>query len=75
MKKTLITLTAITLIGCGFEKVKPIELIKGKGYVVIENHELGNKDRNIILKNSDSIFSVRLHRFDAENLKIGDTIK
>jgi len=77
MKKIiLITAISILLLGCENLEEKPIEKYGGGRYVITNIHwfDFGRK-AEIQLKNKDTIFEVRIIRFDAENIKVGDTIK
>ena len=77
MKKIiLITVVSILLLGCRYVEPKPIEKYGGGKYVITEIHwyDFGRK-AEILLKNKDTIFEVRIIKFDAMDLKVGDTIK
>ncbi len=74
--KKIILITAISILLLGCEKLKPIEKYGGGRYVItdIDWYDFGKRAK-IQLKNKDTIFEVRIIRFDAENIKVGDTIK
>jgi len=76
MKKLFLILFCAILASCKFEKPKPIEKYQGKGYVLIEEPvKWSSGITALMLKNKDTIIEVLVPPFDAENLKIGDTLK
>lgn len=74
MKRIIIVLVIVVLSSCSYNPT-PIEKYKGKGYVItrIETNIAGNKV--LQLKNIDIISSVTVLPFDAQNLKVGDSLK
>lgn len=57
--------------------VKPIEVYKNRGIIVIKEPQPSNWEGNkyIRCKTKDSVFTIRLADFDAKDLKVGDTLK
>ena len=79
MKKifTLLVLSLL-LVSC-FGKnppLEPIEKYRGKGIIVVgEPTGWEPLEMMVMVKNKDSVFWILIPRFDANNLKPGDTIK
>jgi hypothetical protein len=75
MKK--IILLSLLFISCSQNRVelKPIEFYRNKGIIVLEEPYSQLKYPEIVVKNKDSVFTIKLAAFDAKNLKVGDTIK
>ena len=74
--KKIILITAISILLLGCEELKPIEKYGGGKYVITDIHWYNfGKRAEIQLKNKDTIFEVRIIKFDAMDLKVGDTIK
>ena len=76
IKWLLACLLIILLTSCGFPSsgVQPIEKYRGKGIIVLEQPKTNYYFPNILVKNKDSVFYIKLSRFDALNLKPGDTL-
>lgn len=76
MKKVLLISSLFLLISCKEQKVQPIEKYRGKGIIVIsEDLNIDFRDETgIKVKTKDSIFYIKLTKFDAQNLKTGDTL-
>lgn len=76
MKKLFLILLCAIFVSCEYGNPKPIEKYQGKGLVLVEEPLEWNSNKTILtLKNSDSIFEIAVHPFDAKNLKVGDTLK
>ncbi len=75
MKKLATLLIPFLLFSCGKSEVEPIEKYRGKGIVLLENPDSLGKNEYLYVKNKDSVFIIVVPRFDAKNLKQGDTIK
>lgn len=76
MRKVLfLLLLSFAALGCitDVTEAKPIE--KYKGCVVIDIYTPRLHVTDIVLKTNDSIFRTFLAKYDAKDLKIGDTIK
>ena len=74
-KLFLLFLISFSAISCA-EEPTPIEKYYGKGYVVLqEPYKYTSTVTKLRLKNPDTIFFVYVHQFDAQNLKVGDTLK
>lgn len=77
--KVLLVLSLFLLTSCldGNYKVKPLEIYKNKGIVVIREPETHkwSYNRQVRCKTKDSVFFIYITDFDAKNLKVGDTIK
>lgn len=75
--KTLLLFLTFCAVSCAIEPelIKPIEKYYGKGYILAKEPLFFNNGSVLTLKNSDTIIEVCVLRFDAENLKVGDTIK
>ena len=57
-------------------EAEPIEKYGGSKYVVTDKVEaLSDGEKVLQLKNKDTIFWILVLNFDAENIKVGDTIK
>lgn len=64
----------VSSLGIDRDDIKPIEHYKGS--VVVDASPSGYKNVVIItFKTKDTIFMERIIDFDAQNLKVGDTIK
>lgn len=79
MKKifTLLVLSLL-LVSCFGENtpLEPIEKYRGKGIIIVnEPNGHGYYESLVMVKNKDSVFWIRIPRFDANNLKPGDAIK
>lgn len=72
--KKLITLIILLLVSCSHNP-KPIEKYKGKGYVITRIRGNFATDKVLQLKNPDNIIEITVLPFDAENLKVGDSLK
>lgn len=57
------------------DSIKPIEKYYGKGYVLAEQPCVFSNGALLRLKNADTIIEVAVLKFDALNLKVGDTLK
>lgn len=57
--------------------ITPIEKYGGCKYIIIDYSYSSNKDKypDILIKNQDTMFWIRVHEFDVENYSVGDTIK
>lgn len=76
MKTNLLhTLLAITLLTSCKRNVTPIEKYGGSKYVIAEMDLHYSDMIKLQLKNKDSIFWVSVLHFDADSLKVGDTIR
>lgn len=75
MKKVILTLVfGILLTSCIDRKIIPIEQYRGKGIVVLENPDSEKSYEYLWVKNKDSTFYIKIPTFDAQNLKMGDTL-
>ena len=74
MKKIIIMLVTTLLVGCSLNP-KPIERYKGKGYVVTRISNDFASNRVLQLKNESVIIEATVLFFDAQNLKVGDSLK
>lgn len=73
MKRVLLISSLFLLSSCDNLKTEPIEKYKGKGIIVIGDPETYNRT-SVRCKTKDSIFYIAITDFDAQNLKIGDTL-
>jgi len=80
MKKLISILVLGTVFSsCGErdDKVKPIEIYRNKGVIVIEepyDSNSGKGNMYVRCKTKDSVFTIGITDFDAKNLKVGDTL-
>jgi hypothetical protein len=76
MKKLLLIL-ALTTLSCSDRVVEPIDKYKNKGIVYLSYRGIFKSPDEAIIKckTKDSIFEIRVDRFDMKNLQPGDTIK
>lgn len=75
--KSLLLFLSFCAVSCSIDSkyIKPIEKYYGKGYILAEEPFIYHNASSLTLKNSDTIIEVWVLRFDAENLKVGDTLK
>ncbi len=75
MKKVILILTlGILLISCKDHQMIPIEQYRGKGIILLENPDSNSNFECLLVKNKDSVFTIKIPTFDAINLKMGDTL-
>lgn len=74
MKRIITVLAIVILSSCSFNP-KPIEKYKGKGYVITRIENNFSKNKVLQLKNANGIIEATVLPFDAQNLKVGDSLK
>lgn len=70
--RLLLVTIILTLISC--TKLTPIEKFGGSKYIVAEK-AIGEKHIALRLKSPDTIFWIRVLKFDGNKISVGDTIK
>lgn len=73
--KKLLFLIAFCAISCDDTEFAPIEKWGGRKYVIADKQSYNDKKDWLRLKNPDTIFWVKVLKFDSEKYKIGDTLK
>lgn len=75
MKKLLFVLIVFCAISCDNTEFAPIEKWGGGKYVLTDKQSYNHKKDWLQLKNPDTIFWVKVLKFDSEKYKVGDTIR
>jgi hypothetical protein len=76
MKKLLLILPLLIL-SCSDRIAEPIDKYRNKGIVFISYRGIFRSPDDVVLKckTKDSLFEIRINRFDMQSLQPGDTIK
>lgn len=74
-KLLLLFLIVFCAISCDRNKPTPIEKYGGGKYVITQKDMFFKNNVDLKLKNADTIFWITVLKFDADKIKVGDTIR